>query len=95
MIFVVEQHQIQQRKILQVRKEIEGVDKAIMEMIRTLRMAKETLEASLENHDEKMAASTDARLGKQRKLLYATFKESAGRKAIYLSYCVVKQVHVN
>ncbi|KAF9307128.1 hypothetical protein BGZ91_008469 [Linnemannia elongata] len=58
----IEQHQIQQRKILQVRKEIEGVDKAIMEVIRTLRMAKETLEASLENHDEKMAASTDARL---------------------------------
>lgn len=46
-----------------MRKEIEGVDKAIMEVIRTLRMAKETLEASLENHDEKMAASTDARLG--------------------------------
>ncbi|KAF8928502.1 hypothetical protein BGZ47_001574 [Haplosporangium gracile] len=58
----IEQHQIQQRKILQVRKEIEGVDKAIMEVIRTLRLAKETLEASLENHDEKMTASTDARL---------------------------------
>ncbi|KAF9908999.1 hypothetical protein EC991_009181 [Linnemannia zychae] len=58
----IEQHQIQQRKILQVRKEIEGVDKAIMTVIQTLRDAKQTLENSLENHDEKMAASTDARL---------------------------------
>ncbi|KAF9923377.1 hypothetical protein FBU30_006559 [Linnemannia zychae] len=58
----IEQHQIQQRKILQVRKEIEVIDKAIMTVIQTLRDAKQTLEASLENHDEKMAASTDARL---------------------------------
>ncbi|KAG0209412.1 hypothetical protein BGX33_005523 [Mortierella sp. NVP41] len=57
----IEQHQIQQRKILQVRKEIEGVDKAIMTVIQTLRDAKQVLEASLEDQDEKLTASADAR----------------------------------
>ncbi|KAF9428491.1 hypothetical protein BGZ94_002200 [Podila epigama] len=57
----IELHQQQQRKILQVRQEIEEQNKAIMNVIQTLRGAKQVLELNLEDLEEKRAASADAR----------------------------------
>lgn len=60
---LVELHQRQQRRIRQVRLEIEDQNKAIMEVIQSLRSAKQVLELNLENLEEKRAASADARSG--------------------------------
>ncbi|KAF9944898.1 hypothetical protein BGZ72_001856 [Mortierella alpina] len=57
----IEAHQIQQRKIRQVRQEIDEQNKAIMTVIQTLREAKQVLESNLENLEEKRAASAEAR----------------------------------
>ncbi|KAF9199230.1 hypothetical protein BGZ49_010676 [Haplosporangium sp. Z 27] len=57
----IELHQKQQRKIRQVRLEIEEQNKAIMNVIQDLRDAKQVLEANLEDLEEKRAVSADAR----------------------------------
>ncbi|KAF8997339.1 hypothetical protein BGZ52_011103, partial [Haplosporangium bisporale] len=57
----IELHQRQQRRIRQVRLEIEEQNKAIMAVIQSLRSAKQVLELNLENLEEKRAASADAR----------------------------------
>ncbi|KAI1296263.1 hypothetical protein EDD11_007444 [Mortierella claussenii] len=57
----IELHQRQQRRIRQVRSEIEEQNKAIMTVIQDLRDAKQVLETSLEDLDEKRAISADAR----------------------------------
>ncbi|KAF9151355.1 hypothetical protein BGX20_005431 [Mortierella sp. AD010] len=57
----IELHQKQQRKIRQVRLEIEEQNKAIMSVIQSLRDAKLVLEANLEDLEEKRAITADAR----------------------------------
>jgi len=63
---IVELHQKQQQRIRQVRQQIEEQNQAIMAVISSLLEAKQVLESSLENLDEKRAASADARSGKNR-----------------------------
>ncbi|KAF9349479.1 hypothetical protein BGX26_012232 [Mortierella sp. AD094] len=57
----IELHQKQQRKIRQVRLEIDEQNKAIMSVIQSLRDAKLVLEANLEDLEEKRAITADAR----------------------------------
>ncbi|KAF9995283.1 hypothetical protein BGZ80_007066 [Entomortierella chlamydospora] len=57
----IELHQKQQRKIRQVRLEIEEQNKAIMSVIQSLRDAKLVLEANLEDLEERRAITADAR----------------------------------
>ncbi|KAG0287509.1 hypothetical protein BGZ98_004620 [Dissophora globulifera] len=57
----IELHQRQQQRIRQVREEIEDQNKAIMAVVQNLIDAKKTLEASLEDQDQKQAVSADAR----------------------------------
>ncbi|KAF8924479.1 hypothetical protein BGZ58_001739 [Dissophora ornata] len=57
----IELHQQQQQRIRQVRVEIEEQNKAIMNVIQNLRDAKQVLETSLEDQDQKQAISADAR----------------------------------
>ncbi|KAF9107890.1 hypothetical protein BGX27_008554 [Mortierella sp. AM989] len=57
----IEIHQKQQRKIQQVRLEIEEQNKAIMKVIQNLRDAKQVLEGNLEDLEEKRAITADAR----------------------------------
>ncbi|KAF9974104.1 hypothetical protein BGZ65_008915, partial [Modicella reniformis] len=57
----IELHQKQQQRIRRVRLEIEEQNKAIMTVIQNLRDAKQTLETSLEDQDQKRAIAADAR----------------------------------